>query len=313
MESPLLNYIGIGKETTFGTPVSVNRFLKIFESDGIQINLDLQYVESIMAGSPAKNKEAYKGKVEYSGGYELPLIPINSPLIFQSALGNLTTETVETGVYKHTITEGFNKPSLSVEQKIGEIIKKFAGYRVKTFSLDGTAGEHINLSFEGLAKSQSDVLGSTPTFENHRVLNFADVSYFKIGNTDLKNSIEEFSIEYDNGLEGFYGLGSNDLVVSYPTPSEISGSITLLLNDDTKTIFNSGVNKDETSIEVLINGESLGNTNYSVKILIPRIVFDELGTNLSTDYNVLELSYNGLYDATNGLVKLEVVNNVNSY
>jgi hypothetical protein len=313
MANPLLNYIGLKKETAFGTPVSVDKYLKINESDGIQINNDIQYVESILAGVHAKNKEAFKGKIEISGGYELPLTPQYPVLILYSALGGLNTTTIETGVYKHTLTEQLTKPSLSVEQKIGEIVKKFAGFRVSNFSIEGKAGEMFTLSFEGMAKNQADATETTPVYESHRVLNFADVSYVKIGGTDFKGKIEEMSIEYNNNLEPFYSLGSNTLQESYSKPSEIGGKFTMYLDSVSKQIFDDMVAGQTRDIEILINGDTLGNTNFSIKIIIPKAIFESSESKISTDYNALDVEFQGIYDNTNGLVKIEVVNDISSY
>lgn len=307
------NYIGIGKETIFGTPVAPSFYLKINESDGVNINNDIQYVESIVSGVLAKNKEAFKGKIEYEGSFELPFVPQSPTLLMYSALGNLTTQQLETGVYKHTLIESETKPSLTLEQKIGEIVKRFSGFIVKQFTLEGSPGEYLNFSFDGLAKTQVDQTPSTPSYETHRVLNFADISYFKVDTTDIKSYVEDFSIEYTNNLESFYGLGSNELVVSYPTPSEISGSFTLLLNSSTKTIFDNMVGLQNKPIEILINGNTLGSTFYSTKILIPKAVFETAKTSFSTEYDSLEVDFTGVYDEVNGLVKIEVVNSTNSY
>lgn len=313
MANPLLNYIGLGKETTFGSPVNVNKYLVINESDGIQINEDIQYVESLMAGAPAKNKGAFKGKIEYSGGYELPLLTNNPIYILFSGLGQISSSELETGVYKHILTEGLTKPSLTVEQKIGEIVKKFSGYRVSNFSFEGKAGEHLTLKFEGLAKSQIDAVETTPTYEVGRVLNFKDIKYIKIGGVDYIANIEDFSIEYNNNLESFYSLGSNEMQTSYAKPSEISGKFTMFLDNNSKNVFDSYVNGQEKDIEIYIEGDALGSTYYSYKIIIPKAIFEEVGTKISTDYNALDVSFVGIYDATNGLVKIEVINDVSNY
>jgi hypothetical protein len=313
MANPLLNYIGLGKEATFGTPVSVDKYLKINESDGIHINNDTQFVEAIIAGVNAKNKEAFKGKVEITGGYQLPLTPQYPILVFYSAFGGLSTANLEAGVYKHTITEELTKPSLSVEQKIGEIVKKFAGFRTSGFSIEGKAGEMLALSFEGIAKSQSDTTETTPTYESHRVLNFADVNYVKIGGVDFKGKVEKMSIKYKNELKPLYSLGSNTLQESYSKSSEISGKLTMYLDDVSKQVYDDMVAGQTRDIEILINGDTLGSTNHSIKIIIPKAIFESSELKISTNYNALDVDFQGIYDATNGLTKIEVVNDISSY
>ncbi len=119
MSSGLQNHIGIGKETAYGTAVAPTVFLPINESDGIQINKDIQFVESIKAGVAGKNKFAYTGKVEYSGGFESDAYPQFTGHLLRSALGQVSSalESGETTVYKHTFTESLSKPSYTIEQK----------------------------------------------------------------------------------------------------------------------------------------------------------------------------------------------------
>ncbi len=210
MSSGLQNYVGFGKETTFGTEVTPTVYLSLKESDGIQINQSIQMIEAIKNSAP-KNKDAFIGKVELAGGFNADVYPqfIGHPLY--SVLGTVGSALLETGVYKHTFTENLTKKSYTVEQKIGEIIKRYAGYMVKNLKIEAKVGETAGITFEGLAKSQSTNAGTTPVFETPRPFNFKDVTLVKIGSVDVTGQCEELSLEYDNGIQGFYAMADNNL------------------------------------------------------------------------------------------------------
>jgi hypothetical protein len=317
MANPLNNYIGIGKESTYGIAVSPTTYLKINESDGISINKDSQYVESIIAGVQAKNKEVFDGKIEYTGGYELALNSSDIGLILLSALGDVTSEQVtgETTVYKHTFSESLTKLSLTIEQKIGEIVKRFTGFLVNSIKIEGSAGDVNTFSFEGFAKTQVDNVETTPTYSTERSFNFADVLNIKVGGVDYRQYVEEFSFEYKWDGEGFYGLGQNELVAPVIKTSEVSGSFTMYLNNTTKAVFDKFVNSENTDIEIVIKGNSIGTaSNRQIKITIPKAKLEEASTSLSTDYNAVEVSFNGVYDfTTNKLLTIELINTVANY
>lgn len=316
MSSGLQNHIGLGKESVYGTPVAPTVFIPINESDGIQINKDIQFVESIKAGVAGKNKFAYTGKVEYSGGFESDAYPQFTGHLLHSALGlsSSALESGETTVYKHTFTEALSKPSYTIEQKIGEIVKKFAGFIVKNIKFEGKAGEAVTFGIEGIAKSQSDATESTPTYETSRPFNFADVVAVKIGNTDIKANCEEFSFEYDNAIESFYSLGSNEPATYYPKPSEAKGKLTLYLDNTTKDFLSDYISKTERSIEIKVEGSSIGvASKETLRIYLPKAVMTQVATKLSTEYNAMEIEFEGIVDPTDGLLKIELINTISSY
>ncbi len=315
MSAGIQNQIGIGKESTFGTPVAPTVFIPIKESDGIQINQDIQFLEAIKGTAP-KNKGAFVGKIELSGGYESDTYPVFLGHVLLSAFGALNSAQVggETIVYKHTFTEGFAKQSYTVEQKIGEIVKRFAGYIVKNIKIEGKVGEAVGVSFDGMGKSQADASLTTRTYENTRPFNFADVVNVRIGAVEVKAQCEEFSLEYDNGLEAFYGMGSNNLQASYPTPSECKGKLTLYLDNTTKDFLADYIAKTERSLEIKIEGDAIGNSSkYALRAYLPRAVFTSVPMKLANNYNAMEIEFEGVEDTSNGLVTVELTNLLTSY
>ncbi len=316
MASGLNNHVGIGKEESYGTAVEPTVFIPIKESDGVQINKDIQFNEAIKSGVPGKNKGSFVGKVEYAGGYESELYPQFIGHLLRSAFGDVDSELAygESDVYEHTFTESLTKLSYTIEQKIGEIIKRFAGFVVKNVKIEGKVGEALSFAFEGIGQSQATNAGATPTYETPRAFNFVDITSVKIGSTDIKAQCEEFSFEYDNGVEGFYAMGDNELKAVYPKPSESKGKLTLYLDDTTKAFLEDYIAKTERAIEIIAEGEDIGDASHNkVRIYLPKAALTSSSSKLGTDYNVMEVEFEGVVDATNGLVQIVLTNEVSSY
>lgn len=315
MSAGIQNQVGIGKEVSYGTPVAPTFFLPVKESDGIQISNDTKFVESIN-GTPAKNKDSFKGKVEIGGGYDAYLYPQFLGHILRSALGQVNSALAsgETAIYKHTITEVVAKPSYTVEQKVGEIVKRFAGFVVRNFKLEAKVGEDIGLSFEGVGKSQATASASSPSFETTRPFNFADVINVKIGATDMVAQCEELSIEYDNGVEGFYALGDNNIKNVIAKPSTVKGKLTLYMDDTTKATLEDYIANTPRALDVVVAGDSIGvASKNTLRVLIPKAVMTSNSQKLAADYNVMEIEFEGVYDATDGLIKVELTNALTAY
>lgn len=175
-------------ESVFGTAVTPILSVPISPSDGIQINQDVVGIEAIKTTAP-KNKRFMLGKAEYSGGFEVAAYVKSIGYFLNSVFGTDTPSTLETGVYKHKFTESTTKKSLTVEQVVGTITKRFAGYIVSSVKITGKTGEPVKITFSGMAKSQADASKISATYETSRPLNFADVASILIGGTDFSQRL----------------------------------------------------------------------------------------------------------------------------
>lgn len=316
MSSGIFNYIGLGKELVFGTAVAPSVFLAIKESDGVKVNVDTQMVEAI-TGSPAKNKDAFRGKVEISGGLEADIKPNALGHILLSAMGAVNTVATygESLVYTHTFAESATKQSYTIEQKYGEIIKRYNGFVFKNFKIATKAGESVNISAEGMGKNQTDQSpASTPSYETSRVFNFADVSLVKIGSLDITAKVEELEVEYDNALGSFYAVGDNFLKSTYPGASEAKGKLVVYLDDATKALYEDYLAGTRRTIEIKIEGATIGNASKNtLRLVITDAAMTTNDTSLDMDYNKLEVEFEAIEDATDGILKVELTNLISAY
>jgi hypothetical protein len=307
------NQISIKTETTYGTAVAPDFSIPISPSDGIQVEQDVVGLEAIKTTAP-KNKRFMLGKANYSGSYELDAYPKSIGYFLNSVFGTDTPSTPESGVTKHKFTESTTKKSLTVEQVVDTIVRRFAGYVVSSVKISGKVGEPIKVTFTGMAKSQATATKITATYETSRPLNFADVASVLIGSTDFKAYIEDFSVEYTNGLAMFHGMGSKDPAAKYVQQSEAKGSFNMYIDSTSAGNLTDYIAGTERLVDINITGDVIGvSSNEKLRIYLPKCSFTKASTKLSFGYNALTLDFEGREDTTDGLIYVELTNTTASY
>lgn len=312
MSNQLQNHVGIGKESSYGTAVAPTVFFIPQEVKGMNIDMDRQYNEGVKGTAP-KNKNAFSGIAKLEGGYEMDLYPLASTYVLHSALGgvNSALESGETEVYKHTFTESFTKPSYTVEEKFGEVIKRYAGYVAQKFTVEVKKGETAKISFAGMAKSQNSETPATASYETTRPFNFADVSTLTIGGVSVLTHAQEVSFEYDNGLVGRPSLGDNYIKGVVAGKSEMKGKILMYLDSTTKDFIEDHITNTQRAIDFILTGDAIGEeSNNSYRIYIAKADIQSYSEEITDNYNMLELSFEAVEDATDGIVRVEVINTI---
>ncbi len=307
------NQISVKTEATYGTAVVPDFSIPVSPSDGIQIEQEVVGLQAIKTTAP-KNKRFMLGKSNFTGGYELDAYPKSIGYFLNSVFGTDTTSTPEAGVTKHKFTESTTKKSLTVEQVVGTITKRFAGYIISSIKISGKVGEPIKITFSGMAKSQADATKISTTYETSRPLNFADVASVLIGATDFKAYVDEFSVEYTNGLAMFYGFGSRTPANKYVQQSEAKGSLTMYIDSTSDGNLDDYVAGTERALDIIITGDAIGSSsNEKLRLYLPKCSFTKAGTKLDFGYNALSLDIEAREDATDGLIYVELTNQTASY
>lgn len=317
MSNSLTNYLGLGKETSYADVATPTVFLPTKEVKGMGVEMDKKFVEAVIGTAP-KNKTAFSGLAVMNAEYEMDLYPKSIGHIFNSAIGAPSSdeEPYETIVYRHIFTESFTKPSYTLEEKFGEIIKAYKGGIFKNFTLAGKKGETITLGFGGMAQNQANASESTPSYETVplRPFNFVDVKTLTIGSVNILAHAEEFSFEYDNGLYARHAIGDNYLKGLLPGKSEHKGKFTLYLDNDSKAFLEDYIANTYRSIGMTIEGDAIGDASKNSAIMtVSKATITGVSEEISDNYNILELEWEAVEDPTNGIIKLELINEVASY
>lgn len=316
MSAGILNQISFGVESAFGTPVTPNKSLAVHPGDGIQTDIDLKTPESLK-GLLAKHTTAHKGLVKRGGDYELDIAPGNIAYLFKSVFGSVSSaqKAGETVVYEHTFSESASKPSLTIEQAIGEVVERYAGSIVTELSFACKTGETLIGKVSVLAKSQASASKVTPAVESLRPFNFSDclsADGFRIGGVTLDN-VENFELTYSNNGQMNYALGSANPARFTAGGSEVAGKFDLYLDSTSASKYADYLSKTEQSLDVTFTGDSIGSSsNYKLSIVLPRVVFKTASTPVNDDYNLLSVEFQGMYDTVTAKLISTVLTNLTS-
>ncbi len=315
MGAGVLNQLSFKRESVWGTPVVPDKSLGIHFGDGIQTDNDTQLLQAVK-NQLAKNYHAHIGARTHEGDYEMDFLTDFPGYFILGALGSVASvlKSGETIVYEHSITESENKPSFTIEQVVGENVRRYAGCIFSAFKISGKAGEVIMLNTPVKAKSQASATKITPVYTTVRPFNYVD-TVVKIGGTTI-NEVENFELEYTNNLELLHTVaGSNDPSFSYVKGSEVNGKIEMYLDNATLAYLNDYLAKNERAIDIILTGDAIGiASNEKVEISVPRAVLTSGETKLSEDYNLLTIEFAGIYDTvTTKLVSVKITNLLANY
>ena len=313
----ILSQISIAKESTIGTAVTPLVSVAVLPSDGVVIEEEAVGVNGIDT-SPALNKDFIQGLREYNGSFEMNAYPNAIGYIMASAFGSVSSATAggETIVYDHDFVETVAKTAMTLEQKIGTITERFAGFIASKFTVQISVNEPIKFLFEGKALSKATETAITPAYETSSVFDWTDIQSITLGGVDIKCAISELTIEYTNNLQNFHGLcGDSDPTNFFVEPSEVTGSITAYLTTeifDLKAIFEA---KTQQELVITIEAdETIGTAEKNRLVLtVPKVVLNTYTHPIDTGYVEVSSDLIARQDETDGLIKATLTNLVTSY
>ncbi len=318
MGAGILSKIAFGLETTYGTAVTPDKALAIHPGDGIQTDNDTQFVTAIK-GQIAKNSGSFIGKRKHEGEYEIDFIPGNLGYLLKSVFGSVSSALVdgETTVYNHTFSENTSHPSLTIQQDVGDIIRRYAGCIPTEFTLSGKAGEVLLAKFAIKGKSSASASAVSPANETLEPLNFAHIlaaSGFKLGGVAY-SGLENFEISYKNNGDKVYAMGSNDPYQFIPKGSEVDGKFELYLDATTAAKYTDYINNTEQSLQIVATGPSVGvASNYKIDLTVHKAVFKVAKYPITEDATLLSVEFSGIYStADSKLLTLILTNTFANY
>jgi len=315
MSAGIQSVISFKKETTWGTAVVPDKSIAVRPSGGISIKNNMQMIPAIK-GQLQKDHEAIKGNVAYEGEFTMDAFADYMGYFLLSAFGTDTPANPggETLVYNHVFSEAAAKPSLTIEQAIADNVRRFAGCIVSGFKLTGKTGEMLEFTPSISGKTQATATAITPAFTTVPAFNHAQLAV-KIGGSTI-GEVESFELEYKNGLEMIYALGSNE--PSYNAingGSEVTGKMDLYLDSTSATRIANYINNTRESVELIATGGSIGNaSNYKLSMLVAKAVYTSAETTITDGHNLLSVEFTGIYDtATSKLITPTLTNLLATY
>jgi hypothetical protein len=314
MSNQISNAISFKREVSWGTAVTPDKSMPVNFTGGIQTSQDIQFVEGVKARL-AKNHNQFVGNRTHEGDLEFALNPDYSGFFLVSALGDVTSALKggETIVYEHDFAEVATKPSLTIEQAIGDNVRRYAGGICHTLNVSGSPGEVVNATASIMAKSSATATAITPVYTDTPEYNFLN-AVIKIDGTPI-TEMQNFEFEYKNNLGFKYVLNSNDPQFTYLNGSEITGSFEMYLDSTTLAQMTKFLANTESALDLELTGNAIGvASNYQFNLTVPRVIYTTAETPLGNDYNLLTVEFEGLYDpVTSSLITGYMVNEVANY
>jgi hypothetical protein len=203
--SGLAAQLGVGIESTYGTAVTVTRFLS-FNSDSIEQSEERMESPGLIAGRRVLTSEQWDlGNIEISGDLELDVARQGMGGLWLAAFGAVST-TTNGGASTHTFTPGdLTGKSLTVQvgrPQVGGAVAPFtyAGVKVATWEVSAEAGSIVTCTFGLLAQSVTTGTAlATATYPSGvRAYHFVHGYAVVAGST---SAVRAFTISGDNGLD----------------------------------------------------------------------------------------------------------------
>jgi hypothetical protein len=203
------SWIGVGVESTFGTPVARTKFFE-FMSESVKLDAGLEARSSLRGRS--RNRRGQK-KHAVAGTVEFQLQVDGMEVFLKNALGSSSTSGA--GPYTHTISLARALPTgLSVELNRdasnigGSSAFLYDGCQIAKMTLKHSPGDFLKMSVDLVGEGDSSLVAvSTPTFATFVGW---DWDSFAATINGVSVSIKDLEITLDNNLATErYNLGSN--------------------------------------------------------------------------------------------------------
>jgi len=310
-------YVGLKKETTFGTAATVDTFVPVKSMEATQ---DPQnYYPEVIRGTRGKAKGIGMG-IKNEMSLEMDAEPQSIGHLLLAALGSVSTapNAPVTGAYTHTFLPGNTLPSFTFERNDTVMTKTIAGAKADTLTLSMEAGGDGSLvaSVDWIAQSLVDkASASVPSYADRDPFVFHKVTVTKGGSTN--ENIKSLEIEIANNLkDDQYTLRTSRNVASIEEGArEVTLSIEMLFKN--KAEYQSFIDGSTDSFVISFEGNIFtGTTKDKLDITIPKVLYDSFEVPMGgPDEEVLaSLEGTALIDTgIGGEIKAVLINGVTSY
>lgn len=270
-------YMGIGKETTWGTAVSAGSFMELM-SEGVTMALDRFDTRNIFNGLAEPDDTT--GLIRVEGDTVIPGNPEALGILFNAALGGTASTSVTAAYWTHVFqARGSDISSLTPLQPYTvEIFRdvtsaqQYAGCVAGQLTLACQPNQDLRATINWLGKSmlnKSRVAVASVLFPTTPGQPFTwDTCSISIGGTG-SDLLESFTLEINNNLEAVSALNASNTVAriqrTNPVTTMLSGQMSFT-NIDAYLDF---VNQTERAFT--INFTKAG--SFSCLISLPRCVY----------------------------------------
>lgn len=312
-------YVGIGKETTFGTAVEPQHFLPV---ESAEANTDPQnYYPEQIRGHRGKSQGVPMGRK-----HELSIAQDGEPstlgVWLLAALGAVSTvqpdDVGAPSVYEHVFTPANTLPSWTVEKYDNVMVQRVTGAKVDSLTINTEAGSEgaLKVEAEFLAQTIADKeTQSSPDYNDQPAFTFYQVEAQK--GAQVNDNIKSFELEISNNLkDDHYTLRKSRDPQSLPEGMrEVTFSAEMYFKD--KAEWKAFFDGEEDSIKFTFDGSTIeGAQSEKLVIELPRILWDgyEVPMGGADDEIMASIEGTALFDETTAAeIRVTLTNTVQSY
>ena len=214
LPSGLAAQVGMKAETTWGTPVTVDRFVPLV-SESLTVKVDHLVSEGIIAGRTIVDTDQVKsGNVEVSGELAFEAYEQSIGQLLYHALGSVSSTTAS-APYTHTITPG-DIANLGLTVQVGKpdtggTVRPFtySGCKVDSLNLKVAAGEIATLGVGVMARTVvTNTSLETASFATQAATPFTGIQATTTTWGGGALNVRSFELSIENHLEDRRFLGS---------------------------------------------------------------------------------------------------------
>ncbi len=289
-----MRYLGIGKESTYGTAVSAQYYIPII-SESLKLEHNYIYPENV---AYREFSQAIPGRKLVTGGWEQYITYDKGlGLILKAALGSETKSNPTIGVAMHVFKRASSLPSLTVLVGMDDITEKaFTGIGIDELTFSINAGELVACSVSCIGMDQSLGALDNPTFSSQDFIDSSKVVAFQLDGVDVKP--ERFTITIRNNIDDAFVLGSRLMQRLEPTAFECYGEFDVrFLNTDH---FNDFLNSTHKDLMLKLQGPLIASGYYNeLQIDCDEIVYDAYEANIDSQERIVQnLKFRAIRDPT---------------
>ena len=315
----MARYLGLGKESVYGTAVAVSKYVP-YTDESITEDNSFLYAETVESRSVVK---ARLGAYKVGGGINLYTEPENCGFLLYSALGALsTTGPADTSAYTHTFTPGTSMLGMTafVGSDVTAGALKITSALTKSLEIKCVTGEFVSMAVDMVGQKGEQVALASPSFSA------LDPFVFHEGSVEIATvadtNVEAMTVKIENDIyDDDYSLGSRFRRRGGVGGLKVSGTMDLNFGSLTewKQFYDGSTGTapvantySELQLELIITGALIsGSSYYKLHCTMPKCVFDTHSANVNQNKRTIEnLSWTALGSAP---ISIDLVNEVTSY
>lgn len=282
-------HVGVGKETTWGTPAAVTEYIK-FASEGFNEEIE-QVISETMSGV-FEEGASHEGSRTVSGDISFDVYPNMVGHLLRSAFGApVTTQPDQAGnptVYQHVFTpiqSNFSKDcalppyTFEVHRDLEQAFQYEGGVvNDLTFSF-GTDNKIMQGTAAIIAKSLALIAKTTPSFEATNPFLWHQAKITLAG--DVNSDLQTIEFGVNNSLEGRSTLNGTKLVSRILRSGSRNFPISFTFDLQDLTEFNRFRSQSEIAAKIELTGALISGTyNHKITIDIPKLRYTAFPINV---------------------------------